>query len=119
MNKALLYWLLYTVGLFILSFALFISLDDSAVNGYDALKIAASRPLYWVFIGLALAASIGAVIFAIKSDLAESGGGIHFLCFGIAALLMLTIFVAPANIKADPIGSGITKEQMKYVKPQP
>lgn len=120
-NKVVLYWIIYNVVLLGIASIILIGKEHTQqfpnMTGLDAWAIAASRPAYWIFIILAILASGYTTYYCIKNKVAESGGAsIHFVLFGIAALLSLCIFVSPANIKADPIGSGATSEQIEYLK---
>lgn len=120
MNKALLYCLGYIALISIVAFFILSGTDKDVryvVSGWDAFAIAASRPLYWVFIVAGIIAIVFAVRQANKMIKAEShAAGIHAL-LGIAALIFVaTIFKAPADIKADPIGAGATTKQIEYLR---
>lgn len=119
--KGLLYWFGYTVVLSVIAWFILSGTDTTGVrykvSGVDAMKIAASRPLYWVFI-IAMAVvnyfAVKKVISMIKEE--EHAFAIHGLAFIVSLLLIATVFIAPANIKADPIGSGATTEQIEYLR---
>jgi len=120
MNKALKYYLIYVGIVFVLSLLVLAGIDSNErlpTSGVDAFAIAASRPLYWVFVIAGILLSGLGVWASIKYKIAESGGGlIHFIVGGGVIILFLTIFVAPCNIKADPIGSAATTEQIKMLR---
>lgn len=120
MNKHFLYWIGYTALLLIVGFIVLSGTDKDVpfpVSGKDAFTIAASRTLYWVFIVIAIVAFFFGARYVnklIKEDAAA--GHIHAVAFAISAFLLLAVFVAPANIKADPVGSGATTEQIKVLR---
>lgn len=87
---------------------------NETVSGTDAINIAASQPGYWITIAMVIITSAATIFFAIKKDV--TGMGIQLLCVVIAAAIALAVVGRPANIKADPIGSGATTEQINYLR---
>lgn len=116
MQKGLSYFIIYTASLICVSAIIFLSHNSgSAITGADAFSIAASRPLYWVFIIASVVGGFLLVKYLLKENIID-GKVIHLATFAIAAIITAAIFTAPANIKADPVGSGATKEQIENTK---
>lgn len=121
MNKAFLSWLICTAVLIIVGLLVIAGKDTTGVlykvSGIDAFEIAASRPMYWIFILVAIAATYFGIRKVNKLVKEEADGfAIHGLSFLIAAFLVVCIFWRPADIKADPIGSGATTEQIEKLR---
>lgn len=87
---------------------------DNGVKGSDALTIATHHTGYWVFLAITLLLDIAAIVIAFKKDFKEFqivGVGLF-----VVVLTTLAVFYLPVNIKTDPISSGITTEEINYLK---
>lgn len=87
---------------------------NDAISGKDALMIAASQFWYWAWVIITIAGSVIVAVIAIKCDM--TGMGVQLLCVVLAAIIAVAVVGKPANIKADPIGSGASTEQINYLR---
>lgn len=100
------------IGYMILIFGA--SSDNVHVDGHDAVKIAFHHTGYVVAIFFAIAVCIATFIMAWRND--WYGAKLKFAIIGCALLLTFCIFAKPVNIKTDPISSGITTDEINYLK---
>lgn len=101
-----------TLGLFILKIS--DSSDNIKVDGMDALRIAAAHTGYWIWICSAAFVCIVAGVIAYRKQI--YGGKVVIIGLLMAVLMALVIFTKPVNIKTDPKSSGITTEEIEYLK---
>lgn len=102
------------IAVFVLALVYLVYSGDDTVGGTDAWRIVASRWTYWLGVGIALAISFVVILMAYNREVA--GLGINFIAFLLAAIIALALIMPAANVKADPIGSGATTEQIEHLR---
>ena len=105
---------LIVLAVFILSFLYLIFSGSDTISGTEAFMIASTRWTYWL--GIVVVSLAAAVTIFIASKNEVTGLAVNFIAFGIAAAFVLALLAPVANIKADPIGSGASTEQINNLK---
>jgi cell division protein FtsW (lipid II flippase) len=93
---------------------LFTADGGNGVSGSDAFKIATSHTGYWIWLLSSLVIAVIALYYAKVADLEAKPFKWIIAC--IAVFVTLCVFYFPVNIKTDPISSGITTEEINYLK---
>lgn len=101
-----------TIGYLILIFS--DSSDNIKVDGHDAVKIAWHHLGYVISVAIAAAVSVAVAVIGIEKQLHGGSAVLAGLLTGLFFALM--VFTKPVNIKTDPISSGITTEEINYLK---
>lgn len=113
MRKEILISVAVFLAVVLLSMSIFYFTTDT-VSGAIAFELATNHPLYWIGIVSAVAGSGLSIYLAIRFNV--TGIAVNFIAAGIAIALCVSIFMFPGKIKTDPISSGISTEEINYLR---